>query len=522
MGTFLVTSRLAPYPTKVRGLAAVTAAVLLGGAVAACATVSGLDTFSKGECAGGDCDATTDVVVPEAGPDSSCGDSCVSRADSAADGCGPLDTPTNCTACGFACDTTHSSGASCSGTSCEYTGCASGWADCTKTAPDTNGCETQTNTATNCSACGVACDTAHSTGATCNGQTCQYSGCAAGWEDCITTPPDSDGCETYAGSTDNCGACGQTCDTTHSAGASCVASDCQYTGCLSGWADCNKTPPDTNGCETQTNSITNCGACGAACDTSRSVGASCNGTTCLYTGCDTGYADCNKASPDTDGCESSLTSTSSCGACGVACGSTNVATASCNGTTCSYVCASGWADCTTTAPNTDGCETPTNTTSNCSACGDVCTPNNATAAACSGLSCSYTCDANHSDCNAGSPPDTDGCECATPSCCAGGTNTGAPCQTTHTDGVGNSFYDCNNLSTFSSVTAIEACTAYALSVGGTAADCSDGWTCSDPTTPSTVCYGADCSTYCWGYTAGKDAGEVENCSCPIGKVGTWQ
>jgi hypothetical protein len=29
--------------------------------------------------------------------------------------------------------------------------------------------------------------------------------------------------------------------------------------------------------------------------------------------------------------------------------------------------------------------------------------------------------------------------------------------------------------------------------------------------------------YCWGYTSGKDAGWVENCTCPESgaKVGTW-
>src|ERR1019366_3861542 len=139
-------------------------------------------------------------------------------------------------------------------------------------------------------------------------------------------------------------------------------------------------------------------------------------------------------------------------------------------------------------------------------------------ASCSGTTCSYACDTGasaSSDCNSGTAPDTDGCECATPGCC------GVACETIHSNGVGQNYYDCNNLytpspNTFTPIAATEACTAWAISQGKTAAACSDGWKCSGGS--PTVCYSTDggntCATYCWGYTSAKDAGWVETCSCP--------
>jgi hypothetical protein len=136
---------------------------------------------------------------------------------------------------------------------------------------------------------------------------------------------------------------------------------------------------------------------------------------------------------------------------------------------------------------------------------------------CNGLTCSYTCAANRADCNAGVGIDQDGCECATPGCCSGS------CQTTHADGTGQSYYDCNPTKTFTVITAMEACTAYAASVGGTAANCSDGWSCNSKA-PFDVCYGntagTTCQTYCWGYS-GARGGTLYTCSCPDSTAGTW-
>ena len=138
------------------------------------------------------------------------------------------------------------------------------------------------------------------------------------------------------------------------------------------------------------------------------------------------------------------------------------------------------------------------------------------------MTCTYTCNAGTSNCNKGTPPDTDGCECATPGCC------GTGCQTKHSNGVGQSFYDCNPLSTWSSVTALEACQAYVASIGKPAADCTDGYTCSETGATTWVCYGtadqSDCYGPCWGYE-GSPAGEVQSaasaCGCPFTKAASW-
>jgi hypothetical protein len=261
---------------------------------------------------------------------------------------------------------------------------------------------------------------------------------------------------------------------------------------------------------------------------------------------------------------------------GVACNSQTCVNGVCTG-----VCAPGQTDCsgnttqncssTGTWQNVTTCAQPTpscvngsctcteticgssctllDTTSDCSACGDVCTLTNATSATCNGSTCSYTCNAGTSDCNT-TAPNTGGCECLTPACCPGGTNTGAPCQTTHSDGLGNSYYDCNNLytvtpNTFTPVTAMEACTGYAVSQGKTAANCSDGWSCAgvkadrrwhrrgpghhgllllEHDSNSTDC--ANTCTYCWGYSANTDGaisdnGWVESCTCPEAKSASY-
>ena len=155
---------------------------------------------------------------------------------------------------------------------------------------------------------------------------------------------------------------------------------------------------------------------------------------------------------------------------------------------------------------------PVDPTSNCGSCGNACDTDSGTPS-CTGGSCDYVCSAGRADCNQASP-NTDGCECATPGCCATG------CQTTHEDGVGQPYYDCNPTQTVTELAALEACTAYA---GGDANACSSGWNCSGANTKY-VCFsndnGTDCTSFCWGYS-GSRAGKVDDCSCPSNPVGSW-
>jgi hypothetical protein len=160
------------------------------------------------------------------------------------------------------------------------------------------------NVVTNCSACGVVCDVTNSNGRVCDGTSCQYSGCKAGWADCVATAPDQDGCETPTTTLSNCGGCGNACDGVNSNGRSCDGTSCNYTGCKANFADCNKAMPNADGCETNIKtSPLNCTACGVKCDVVHSVGPTCDGTSCNYNSCFSGYSDCDKTAPNTNGCE---------------------------------------------------------------------------------------------------------------------------------------------------------------------------------------------------------------------------
>jgi hypothetical protein len=165
---------------------------------------------------------------------------------------------------------------------------------------------------------------------------------------------------------------------------------------------------------------------------------------------------------------------------------------------------------------------PLDTTANCSACGAACDTTHSTGATCNGTTCLYSgCSSGYSDCNKAAP-DTNGCECATPGCC------NSQCQTVHTNGVGQSFYDCNPVQTHTLTSAIEACLAYAQTVGGNANDCVGGWGCPPGSTSVVaVCYAAqggtvNCDNYCWTYV-GPTSGDVQSCNDPncSHSLATW-
>jgi hypothetical protein len=161
---------------------------------------------------------------------------------------------------------------------------------------------------------------------------------------------------------------------------------------------------------------------------------------------------------------------------------------------------------------------PLDSVDNCSACGARCDTTTGMAS-CTGSTCAYVCTTGHSDCNV-APPDTDGCECATPACC------GSACETSHADGVGQPYFDCDPEKTYTETAAFSACTAYALSVGSSAANCVGGLKCSGSSVP-TVCFttsNGTCASYCWQYTgvyADGGPGTVWDCACPAHVVGSW-
>jgi hypothetical protein len=97
-------------------------------------------------------------------------------------------------------------------------------------------------------------------------------------------------------------------------------------------------------------------------------------------------------------------------------------------------------------------------------CDVACSLTNASSVTCSGASCAYVCTTGHADCNMASG-NIGGCACPAASastqgtvggCCVGGTNSSAPCQTQHNNGVGGYYYDCVNTSTYNQTQATEA------------------------------------------------------------------
>lgn len=190
---------------------------------------------------------------------------------------------------------------------------------------------------------------------------------------------------------------GETCQ-------SCPA-DCTC-NCPAGFGDCDGNLQ--NGCETNLNTSANCGACGKSCaQTGGSnacvlVGAS---YVCQPT-CDATHADCDQN--PANGCEADLTSTASCGACGVACANPH-GQAACTSGACAPTCDSGWSVCGKPA---DGCATQTGSDpDHCGGCTRACSALNTSTRACVTGLCKPTCAAPWSDCSDPAAPGADdGCE----------------------------------------------------------------------------------------------------------------
>ena len=305
----------------------------------------------------------------------------------------------------------------------------------------------------NCGACGTVCGNKNGT-PSCTGGTCQFK-CASGFVHCGTG---TSGCESSLSATTSCSACGVSCDTTNASMTTCDGTTCGYT-CKAGFADCMKNAPDIDGCETPTNTALDCGGCGNTCDVLTASQTSCSGKTCQYS-CKPGLADCKTTPPNLDGCESDLKSPATCGSCTNACDTKTASAATCDGATCSYTCNAGLLDCTKTGANLDGCETNGKSVTSCGACGAACDTTTTTNPSCDGTHCIYgACTTGRLDCNASKGANTDGCECTSPSCC------GTSCQTKHDLGVigglASAYYDCRPTSTFDLTAAAAACTAYA-------------------------------------------------------------
>lgn len=227
----------------------------------------------------------------------------------------------------------------------------------------------------------------------------------------------------------NCGQLGHKCGP----GQQCLNGQCV---CPAGQSLCGGTCVDT------ANNPSHCGSCGAICAT----GTVCIGSTCLNT-CPPGTTACNGT------CVSTVSDPNNCGSCGHACSAGQV----CVNGACAGSCPGGLTACS------GSCVDMNIDPSNCGTCGHICP----TSQVCSSGTCTGSCPGGTVDCGGG--------------CCAGSACCGSSCQTVHSNGVGQSYYDCNalgqpgNPSTYSLTIATEARAAYPLPGGrDVATTCPDG------------------------------------------------
>ncbi len=338
-----------------------------------------------------------------------------------ADGCErDLQTDVNhCGGCGNRCSFANAS-AECTGGSCHIASCNSGWGNCDGN--EANGCETQLNSLSNCASCGTSCSRANAT-ATCATGSCAIAMCSSGWGNCDGN--DGNGCELRLNTTANCGGCGVGCAPPFATGT-CSSGSCQIMSCDTLRGDCGGGVG--NGCETDFTTTSNCNGCGVSC-TRANATPTCAGGMCRIGSCSSGWDNCDGT--DGNGCETSLNQPSSCGSCTNMCSLMHTATYSCPSGTCRVAsCSSGWGNCDGSHPN--GCETPTNTTTNCGACGMACMPQHATGDCSTGTCAIASCTSGWADCNGGAG---NGCEtqlgtdancngcgntCTAPQTCGGG------------------------------------------------------------------------------------------------------
>ncbi len=231
--------------------------------------------------------------------------------------------------------------------------------------------------------CATACSPPHAVGS-CPAGTCTIGSCEAGYANCNMR--DDDGCEARTDSVDNCGRCGIRCANPHGM-TSCAGGQCAPV-CDSGWDDCDG--DRGNGCETSLASTTSCGRCGQRCELPGATETCATGS-CAIQVCDAGRGDCNGRSDD--GCETATDSATNCGRCGQACSNPHGGTACASGT-CAPRCDAGYGDCDGNPGN--GCETALTSTMNCGMCGRACAANQTCVM---GSCAAQTCPAGRAECD---------------------------------------------------------------------------------------------------------------------------
>ncbi len=172
------------------------------------------------------------------------------------------------------------------------------------------------------------------------------------------------GCGDTSSDPRHCGSCSHDCTALpHVSGpVTCGASgQCAFalSSCAPGWTHCSTNPDQ--GCETSISTTSNCGACGNGCPSADPV---CSGSGSAYS-CVTGCS-----APTTtlcsNTCVNTVTDPGNCATCGHACTGVTHGQPACSGSVCSIQCSNGYSDCT------GACVDETSDDSNCGACGHGC------------------------------------------------------------------------------------------------------------------------------------------------------
>jgi hypothetical protein len=272
-------------------------------------------------------------------------------------------------------------------------------------------CTDVTSNENACGGCGKVCSTNHISMPTCTLGKCSGA-CDVGFDDCNHDKL-TDGCEAdIFNDPTRCGACNRSCSSNHILAVHCSAGTCDGAcDSVNGWADCNDNKL-VDGCEANiTNDPAHCGACVNQCSNNHLMTPTCAMSACNGT-CDPGYKNC-VGTKLANGCETNVaTNADDCGDCGLVCSNNNMATRTCAAGVCNGMCLPGFADCNNNKL-TDGCEVSTATDpAHCGACvGKVCSNNHIATPTCGAGVCNGTCDAGWSDCNNNKL--LDGCEAKT-------------------------------------------------------------------------------------------------------------
>jgi hypothetical protein len=257
----------------------------------------------------------------------------------------------------------------------------------------TGQCFDTANDKDHCGDCTTVCNVMNGTGK-CTNSKCLVDTCDPPLQDCNGLFPD--GCESDSTSDPlHCGNCMTPC-TVPNASVACQSSSCVITGCNANFGDCNAMAP---GCETDLTLPANCGGCGVTCLSVHTTSNNCVTQLCDPK-CDPNFKSCD-GNPN-NGCETSTQTLTNCGDCDVKCDFTNASETCPNGACTFQMCDIGWGNCDGNLGN--GCETDT-TTSNahCGMCNHACTGGTL----CANGNCVSSCPNGTADCNM---MFADGCE----------------------------------------------------------------------------------------------------------------